>query len=100
MQVVKKNLDNAGFTVEVLASEMNMSRSNLHLRFKALFGVSAHEFIKTVRFNEACRLLLEKKYSMSEIGYMVGFTTPSYFAAAFRRFLGCTPSDYLRQHSK
>lgn len=100
MQVVKKNLDNAGFTVEDLASEMNMSRSNLHLRFKALFGVSAHEFIKTVRFNEACRLLLEKKYSMSEIGYMVGFTTPSYFAAAFRRFLGCTPSDYLRQHSK
>lgn len=32
MQVVKKNLDNPEFSVEVLASEMNMSRSNLHLR--------------------------------------------------------------------
>lgn len=100
MQVVKKNLDNPDFSVEALASEMNMSRSNLHLRAKALFGVSAHEFIKTVRFNEACRLLLEKKHSVAEIGYMVGFTTPSYFASAFHRFLGCTPSDYVRQNGK
>lgn len=96
MQVVKKNLDNPDFSVEALADEMNMSRSNLHLRSKALFGVSAHEFIKTVRFNEACRLLLEKKHSVAEIGYMVGFTTPSYFASAFHRFIGCTPSDYVK----
>ena len=98
MQVVKKNLDNPEFSVEVLASEMNMSRSNLHLRCKALFGVSAHEFIKTVRFNEACRLLLEKKHSVAEIGYMVGFTTPSYFASAFHRFMHCTPTEYVRQN--
>lgn len=100
MQVVKKNLDNSEFTVETLASEMNMSRSNLHLRCKALFGVSAHEFIKTVRFNEACRLLLEKKHSVAEIGYMTGFTTPSYFAAAFHRFMGCTPSEYVRKNQR
>jgi len=99
MQVVKKNLDNPDFTVEALASEMNMSRSNLHIRAKALFGVSSHEFIKTVRFNEACRLLLEKKHSVAEIGYMVGFTTPSYFASAFHRFMGCTPTEYVRQNT-
>lgn len=100
MQVVKDNLDNPDFTVEVLAEEMHMSRSNLHLRSKALFGVSCHEFIKTVRFNEACRLLQEKKYSVAEIGYMVGFTTPSYFAAAFHRFMGCTPTDYQRRNDR
>ena len=100
MQVVKNNLDNPDFTVEALADQMNMSRSNLHLRSKALFGVSAHEFIKTVRFNEACRLLLEKKHSVAEIGYMVGFTTPSYFASAFHRFMHCTPTEYVRQNSR
>ena len=98
MQVVKNNLDNPEFSVEALASQMNMSRSNLHLRSKALFGVSAHEFIKTVRFNEACRLLLEKKHSVAEIGYMVGFTTPSYFASAFHRFMGCTPTEYAKNN--
>ena len=100
MQVVKKNLDNPEFSVESLAAEMNMSRSNLHIRSKALFGVSAHEFIKTVRFNEACRLLLEKKHSVAEIGYMVGFTTPSYFASAFHRFIGCTPTEYIARGGK
>lgn len=99
MQVVKNNLDNPDFSVEALASEMNMSRSNLHLRVKALFGVSSLEFIKTVRMNEACRLLLEKRHTVGEIGYMVGFTTPSYFASSFHRFMGCTPSEYVRRQS-
>ena len=69
MQVVKENIDNPDFSVEALASAMNMSRSNLHLRVKALFGVSSLEFIKTVRLNEACRLLLERMHSISEIAY-------------------------------
>jgi len=99
MQVVKKHLDDAEFSVEKLASEMNMSRSNLHLRSKALFGVSAHEFIKTVRFNEACRMLMEKKYSVAEIGYRVGFATPSYFASAFHKYMGCTPTEYVKRNS-
>ena len=99
MQVVKKHLEDTEFSVEKLAEEMNMSRSNLHLRSKALFGVSAHEFIKTVRFNEACRMLMEKKYSVAEIGYMVGFATPSYFASAFHKFMGCTPTEYVKRNS-
>ena len=98
MQVVRSNIDNPEFSVENFAGEMFMSRSNLHLRIKALFGVSSLEFIKTVRINEACRLLHEKKYSMAEVGYMTGFATPSYFAAAFHKFMGCTPSEYVRRN--
>ncbi|MBR6055031.1 MAG: helix-turn-helix domain-containing protein [Bacteroidales bacterium] len=99
VRVVKKNLDNPDFSVPMLASEMNMSRSNLHLRVKALFGVPALEFIKTIRLNEACRLLHEKKYSIAEIAYMTGFATPSYFASAFRRSMGVTPTEYIRKQS-
>jgi AraC-like DNA-binding protein len=43
---------------------------------------------------------MESKYSVAEISYMVGFTTPSYFTAAFRHFMGCTPSEYVRQNGK
>ena len=98
VRVVKKNLDNPDFSIPMLASELNMSRSNLHLRIKALFGVPALEFIKTIRLNEACRLLREKKYSVAEIAYMTGFATPSYFASAFRRSMGVTPTEYIRQN--
>lgn len=82
------------------AGKMLMSRSNLNIRVKALFGVSPLDFVKTVRFNEACRLLREARLSVAEISYKVGFTTPSYFTAAFRRFMGCTPSDWLKQNGK
>ena len=100
MKVVRDNIDNQDFSIDDSAARMFMSRSNLNLRVRALFGVSPLEFIKTVRFNEACRLLLEKKHSVAEIGYMVGFATPSYFASAFHRFMGCTPSEYISRGGK
>lgn len=98
MQVVRKNLDNPGFSVEEFASQMNVSKSGMHSRVKTLFGVSPLRFIKTVRFNEACRLILEKKHSFAEIAYMVGFASPSYFASAFHNFIGCTPTEYLAKN--
>lgn len=99
MKVVRDNLDNADFSVDDFASKMFMSRSNLNLKVKALFGVSPLELIKTVRFNEACRLLQAKKHTMTEISEMVGFTTSSYFTSAFKRFMGCTPSEYVKKNS-
>ena len=99
MKIVRENMGNASFSVDDFAKEMFMSRSNLNLKVKALFGVAPLELIKTVRFNEACRLLLEKKHTMTEISEMVGFSTSSYFTSAFKRFVGCTPSEYLKKNS-
>lgn len=98
MKIVRENMANASFSVDDFAKDMFMSRSNLNIKVKALFGVSPLELIKTVRFNEACRLLQEKKHTMTEISEMVGFTTSSYFTSAFKRFIGCTPSEYLKKN--
>ena len=98
MKIVRENMANASFSVDDFAKAMFMSRSNLNLKVKALFGVAPLELIKTVRFNEACRLLQEKKHTMTEISEMVGFTTSSYFTSAFKRFIGCTPSEYLKKN--
>lgn len=99
MKVTKENIDNAEFSIDDFATAMLMSRSYLNLRVKALFGVSPLDFIKTVRFNEACRLLKEDKYSVAEISYKVGFSTPSYFTAAFKHFMGCTPKEWLKKNN-
>ena len=76
--VVEKNMDNVEFSTEQFAREMNMSRSNLHLKLKAITGKSAIDFIHKIRFNRACQLLKEGKYTVSEISFMVGYNTPSY----------------------
>lgn len=92
--VVEKHIDDTDFSTGRFASEMNMSRSNLHLKLKAITGKSAIDFIHRIRFNRACQLLKEGKYSVSEISFMVGYSTPSYFAACFKKYVGCLPTEY------
>lgn len=92
--VVEKHIDDSDFSTGQFASEMHMSRSNLHLKLKAITGKSAIDFIHRIRFNRACQLLKEGKYSVSEISFMVGYSTPSYFAACFKKYVGCLPTEY------
>ena len=98
VEVVEKNIDNAEFSTEDFAQQMNMSRSNLHLKLKSLTGESALDFIRKVRFKEACRLLEDGRYSISEISDRVGFSTPSYFATSFKKYMGCLPTEWSKKH--
>ena len=97
--VIEKNMDNVEFSTEQFAREMNMSRSNLHLKLKAITGKSAIDFIHKIRFNRACQLLKEGRYSVSEISFMVGYNTPSYFAARFKKYMGCLPTEYGKNNA-
>lgn len=96
ISIVERNIDNSDFSTEEFAAEMNMSRSNLHIKLKALTGESALDFIRKIRFKEACRLLKDGRYSISEISDMVGFNTPSYFATCFKKYMGCLPTEYVK----
>ena len=94
IDIMEKNMDNVEFSTNDFAREMCMSRSNLHIKMKALTGESTNDFIRKMRFNRACKLLQEGRYSVSEISGMVGFNTPSYFATSFKKYFGCLPSEY------
>lgn len=94
LEIVEKHLTDSDFSTERFAREMLMSRSNLHLKMKALIGESTNEFIKRVKFKKACELLRSRRYSISEIAYMTGFNTPSYFTASFKSRFNCLPSEY------
>lgn len=96
-EIVRKNMDNVEFSTEDFAREMHMSRSNLHLKIKAVTGDSALEFIRKMRFEQACKLLREGRYTIAEISDKVGFATASYFTTSFRRYMGCLPKEYAKQ---
>lgn len=96
-KVVEDNMDNGEFSTQDFADLMNMSRSNLHQKLKAITGESAIDFIRKIRFAEACRLLKEGQYTIAEISTMVGFNTPSYFATSFKKYMGCLPTEYVKK---
>ena len=94
IEIVKKNLDNTNFSVEQFALEIGMSRSALFLKLKSVTGQSSSEFIRTIRINNAAKLIRSMKYSISEIVYMVGFSDPKYFRTCFKKQFGILPSQY------
>lgn len=95
VSLVEENLDEYDFSVEKLSRDLNMSRSNLYLKLKAITGESVTTFIKRIRLNKSVKLLEEGRHTISEIAYMCGFNTPSYFSTTFKQFYGYMPSEYL-----
>lgn len=96
VKIVEEHIDDVEFSTDKFARKMCMSRSTLHVKIKALTGESTNDFIRKVRFNRACKLLKEGRYSVTEISTMVGFNTLSYFSTSFKRYFGCLPSEYTK----
>jgi AraC-like DNA-binding protein len=53
--------------------------------------------IQIIRLKRAAQLLQEGKYLISEVGYMVGFSNPSYFTKCFQKQFGIKPGDYIKK---
>ncbi|WP_291856494.1 two-component regulator propeller domain-containing protein [Marinilabilia sp.] len=95
-KAVNKHLDNSSLDVDLLSREVGMSANQTYRKIKALTGQTAKEFIRNQRLKVAADLLLQKKKTISEIIYMVGFSSPSYFTRCFKDYFGSTPSDYIQ----
>ncbi|WP_083940657.1 hybrid sensor histidine kinase/response regulator transcription factor [Rudanella lutea] len=95
MDIVTANLSNDEFSVEQLGEGVNMSRSNLFRKLKALTDQTPVEFIYYLRLKHAEQLLLERRLNISQIAFEVGFKSASAFSKAFRNQFGKAPSEYL-----
>ncbi len=96
-EVIEENITSDKIDTGSLAEQMNMSPSTLYRKIKALTGLSTNEFIRKVKMNNAERLLLEQKYTISEISYRVGINTVAYFRQCFQKEYGMSPSQYLKK---
>lgn len=95
--VIEQNLDSDKIEVAFIAEKMNMSHSTLYRKVKALCGISVNEFIRKIRISNAEKLLLTGKYSISEISYMVGINSITYFRQCFKDEFGLVPSEYIKK---
>lgn len=96
---VIQNITDTQLNVEALADLFNISRSQVYRKIKALTGKTAVEFIRTIRLKQALKLMETKKYTLAEIAYLTGFTSPSYFTRSFKEQYGKAPSEYLENNA-
>ena len=95
--IVVRNLTNEKFSVDMLAAEMALSRSNLRRKLKGVTGLSPIDYIRLVRLKSAATLLKEGKHRVNEVCYLVGFQNHSYFARCFQKQFGVLPKDYMKE---
>ena len=94
--IVEQNLANENFSVDDICKALGVSRVQLYRKVKALLDCSITDYILNRRLKKAKYLLINENYSISEITYMVGFSTPSYFSTVFKNKYGSTPSEFKK----
>jgi len=99
-EIIEQNFSNPDFSVNFLASELCISRSGLFSKIKNVMNVTPNELIQIVRLKKGAELLLENRYMVNEICYMVGFGSPSYFSKCFQKQFGMKPNEFVRSVKK
>ena len=87
----------ANFNVKMLAEQLHMSQPTLYRKVKQLAGVTPVELIRRIRMKKAAALLLQNRFSVSEVMYMVGYSNPSYFSNFFVAEYKVSPSQYASE---
>lgn len=82
------------YNVEKLSETLGLSRGHLHRKIKELTGTTPVEFLRTYRLNKATLLLRQNAYTVSEVAYRTGFSSPAYFSKCFKAVYGVTPTEY------
>lgn len=100
MRVINSNLSNPNLTVEMITTEVGISRVHLHRKLKELTNQTTRDFIRNIRLKQAAELLSKKRYTIAEVAELTGFTNPNNFSTAFKELYGVPPTTYMEQHLK
>lgn len=77
-----------------------MSRGSLYSKILELSGKTPIEFIRSMKLQRAALLLQDSEMNVAQVGYAVGFSSPSYFAQAFKAYYHMAPSEYVQLNRK
>ncbi|MBM6889124.1 response regulator [Bacteroides caecigallinarum] len=101
MKAITDNISNPELNVEMIASQVGISRVHLYRKLKELTNQSTRDFIRNIRLKQAATMLTsEKNYNVSEIAMAVGFSNATYFSNAFKELYGVSPSKYAELHNQ
>lgn len=100
-QYIMDNISNSNLSVEDVAAAVGVSRTLFFSRIKSLTGTTPNEFLRSTRLKVAAELLSKpNNLRVTEICYMVGFTSTSYFAKCFHAQFGMLPNEFLEKYRR
>lgn len=100
LKAVENNLSEPDFDVQHLAEQVNMSRSTLTRKLKAITGLTPLEYIRRVKMQHACRMLKDSRTTVNEVAMALGYYNRKYFTSCFKEEYGLTPSEYQKRQEQ
>ena len=100
MKYINAHLADPDLNVEKLTEKVGISRAQLHRKLKEIAGVSAGEFIRNLRLEQAARLIEEGQINITQVAYSVGFNNQTHFSTVFKKHYGMSPSEYAETKRK
>lgn len=91
--VIAENYENEQFALPQLCEQLNLSRTQLYRKMKALINVSPSKFIRSYRLEQAKKLLGTTDLTVAEVAYAVGFKERSHFSKVFNDEFGTYPTE-------
>jgi AraC-like DNA-binding protein len=98
IRIVDGNFDNPDFNMNILARELNVSRTSLYSKFEALVGMTPNDFVLQRKLNKAADMLKNNPgMNVSEISDTLGFGSPRYFSRCFKKQFDTSPLEYRKR---
>lgn len=100
IEVVESQITNPDMNIDYICTKIGMSRTKLYQKIKNISGQSTGEFIRSIRLKKAVQIMTHQDVPLAEVMYSVGIQTQSYFTKAFKKEIGKTPSQFLKDLHK
>lgn len=97
---INDNINNDEYSVEILSENMNISSKQLYRKIKKLTDATPNELIRNIKLDKAKQIMQKGSFTISEIAYKCGFSTPHYFSSCFKKRFGVTPRMFIADLSK
>lgn len=91
--IFQQRMADEKFNVNILATQMGMSRSQLFKRVREVTGESPKQLLNKIRLQSAEKLLQEGNMTVSEVADATGWNSVSYFSKSFKRRFGRSPKN-------
>ena len=95
--LIEAQYSDSNFKIELMSDMLGMSRILLYRKITSIFGMSPSDLLRNFRLQKAIQLLTDQRRNVSEVAYIVGFSSPAYFAKCFKSVYNMTPTEYMHQ---
>ena len=96
-KIIEDRLSDSDLNVTALCELSGINNKQIYRKLKQLTGMTPVEYIKSIRMKKAAMLLRQRKFTVAEVMYMVGFSNHSYFSKCFRAEFSKTPWQFMEE---